>query len=487
LNQEQKKKEQVFGKYTLKKLIRNESEIIKTFAAVQRGFDRLVELRILLIPGASDSPMAKRFIEEIKVLTSVEHPSIISVLDQGIEAGKHYFTTVLHNSIRLEEYLKSRGGSLPETEFLKFAEILTDAVSLLHSEDKLHRGISTKSIFVNLDEDDGIPYIGECSAMKDIREESLTSLGLPTMGEYIPTPEGIAGTPIDKRTDVFLLCNLFYEMLAGKPALPSSREELISELRKNPSGFVTIPPLEIAAQGATKIPGIDALVMKGLDPNPENRWADAYELAEALRSVANRHQVMLFIRENATKTARMRAPKVTFQEREEKKREEKKQAILASRDMAGPAKKATNDGPSLPEIPEKWIIGGGIGIAILLILYIGTGLISTDPAPVQRTARVSPREAAPENSKQLNENLLAVGEQLRKEPTSDNTFKARLDVFRNWLLGQRGMAAKVCKYTDLMKIRYRYLAMGDKTTFETLDKWILTAEELVREAPPTKN
>ena len=44
----------------------------------------------------------------------------------------------------------------------------------------------------------------------------MTSLGLPTLGEYVPTPEGIAGKPIDKRTDVYLLCNLFYEMLAGK-------------------------------------------------------------------------------------------------------------------------------------------------------------------------------------------------------------------------------------------------------------------------------
>ena len=440
----------------------------------------MVEIRILAITGKSDSPIAQRFLQELKVLSSIDHPSIISVLDQGIVCEKHYFTTPANNNVRLEDYLKSRGGSLPETEFLKFAEILTDAISLLHSEDKLHRGISTKSVFVNLDKEGGLPYIGECSSMRDIREESLTSLGLPTLGEYIPTPEGIAGTPIDKRTDVYLLCNLFYKMLSGKSGLPSSREELITELQKNSNGFVTIPPLEIATKGTKEIPGIDDLVMKGLDPDPENRYADAYELAEALRSVAKRHEVMLFVRESAVKTVRLQAPKVTFQEREERKREKKKKAIKASRKAeASGAKISTRQ---LPQIPEKLIAGGGAFIAIILMLYIGAGFISTDPVPVRKNARTIQQKEPQVNSKQLNTDLISVIEKIKTEPTSDSTFKGRLKVFRLWLLGQKAASTKICKYTDLMKLRYRYLAMGDKKTFDKLDQWILSAEEQILSA-----
>ena len=131
---------------------------LKPLPQFQQGFDRPVEIRILAIGGDGKSPMGKRFIEELKVLASVDHPSIISVLDQGIVGGNHYFTTAYHNSTRLEDYLALRGGSLPEEEFLKCAEILTDAIAVLHGEDKLHRGISNKSIFVNLDLDGGTPY-----------------------------------------------------------------------------------------------------------------------------------------------------------------------------------------------------------------------------------------------------------------------------------------------------------------------------------------
>ena len=480
-NTSQSKKEQVFGKYILKKLIRNEAECIKSFVAIQQGFDRLVEIRILAIPGASDSPMAKRFVEELKVLSSIDHPSIISVFDQGIISGKHYFTTTLHNSLRLDDYLKTKGGSLSENNFLKFAEILTDAISILHEDGKLHRGISTKSIFVNLDKDNGTPYIGECSAMKDIREESLTSIGLPTLGEYVPTPEGIGNLPIDKRTDVFLLSNLFYEMLAGKPALPKTRKELGRAIRKNPGGFISIPTLENARGGHKKITGIDELVMKGLDTNPDNRYKDASELAEALRKVAKRHKVELFVRKNAKKTSKT----PTGRNATIARKNVQKITTGAALDLTD-TNKTQNTSPPDTNGSEKWIIGGALAITIILLLYIGAGFIDVlrinTPTPENKANSIARQEKS-QNIKEISHKLLTLTKQIVATPTSDDDFTSRMSIFLTCLNADEDKFRSICTANDINILEDYYIKTGDKRALTQLDKWIHSANLLVKKNP----
>ena len=438
------------------------------------GLEREVEIRILAIKGGPESPLAVRFVEELKVLARLDHPSIISVMDQGVAENKRYFTTPLNKSKRLSDYLTDRGGSLPSDDFLKFAETLTDAVAMIHNEGKLHRGISSSSVYVDLDK--GEPFIGECSAMKEIREESLTSLGLPTLGEYVPTPEGIMGKMIDERTDVYLLCSLFYEMLAGEPPVTRNRDDLIAQLRKCQPNFIPIKPLTIAAKGGRDIKGIDELVMRGLEADPTKRYSCAVELAEELRKVATRHEVQLFVREKAAQTMKSRTPKEPVQQKKKKKR-----GSSTDRAEKGAAKEGSKKGSALfSDISDTHVIAGGGVIALFLLIIVSASFFGADnepPTPSQKP-RPTTRTASTEEA---DAGLLALFEATRAKPTDAQNFKKRVDVFRNWLVSKSGANKKVCRYTDLMKLRYRYLAMGDTKTFPQLDKWIATAADRVKE------
>ena len=460
-----------FGRYALLKKLRAEGDYIQCFKAHQIGLEREVEIRILAIKGGPESPLAVRFVEELKVLARLDHPSILAVMDQGVAEKKRYFTTPLHNAKRLSAYLKDRGGSLPSDDFLKFAETLTDAVAMIHNEEKLHRGISSTSIYVNLDKVE--PYIGECSAMKEIREESLTSLGLPTLGEYVPTPEGILGKPIDERTDVYLLCSLFYEMLAGETPVTQNRDELITQLRKCQPNFVPIKPLMIAAKGGRDIKGIDELVMRGLEADPEKRYSCAAELADELRKVATRHEVQLFVREKAAQTVKNRVPKEPVQKK-------KKRRSATEGKKAASARASDSGGGLLGDLSDTHVIAGGAAVALCLLVIVFASFFGGTDTPPPPTKRIGPTKSSSSNEK-ADAKLLALFEATKSKPTDSSNFKKRIDVFRSWLVSKSGANKKVCRYTDLMKLRYRYLAMGDAKTFPQLDKWIATAAFRIKE------
>mgnify|MGYP001553299816 CR=1 FL=1 len=470
-----KKKHLKFGRYALLKKLRAEGDYIQCFQAHQIGLEREVEIRILAIKGGPESPLAVRFVEELKVLARLDHPSILAVMDQGVAENKRYFTTPLHNTKRLSTYLTERGGSLPSEDFLKFAETLTDAVAMIHNEGKLHRGISSSSVYVNMDK--GEPYIGECSAMKEIREESLTSLGLPTLGEYVPTPEGIMGKTIDERTDVYLLCSLFYEMLAGEPPVTRNRDELITQLRKCQPNFVPIKPLTIAAKGGRDIKGIDELVMRGLEADPSKRYSCAVELAEELRKVATRHEVQLFVREKAAQTMKLRAPKEPVQ----KKKKRRKSTAQGTQKVA--TKSGGKSAALFGDLSDTHVIAGGGVIALVLLVIVGASFFGAEPPPTKPTRPTRPTSSSA-STEEADAKLLALFKATRAKPTDASNFKKRVNVFRNWVVSKSGANKKVCRYTDLMKLRYRYLAMGDTKTFAQLDKWIAAAADRINEGGP---
>jgi len=463
-----------FGNYALLQKLRSEGDYIQCFRAVQAGLERDVEIRILAIKGGPESPLAVRFVEELKVLSRLDHPSILPVLDQGVVDGKRYFTTTLHNSKRLSDYLQDRGGTLPSDDFLAFAETLTDAIALIHDEGKLHRGISSTSIYV--DQEAQSPYIGECSAMKEIREESLTSLGLPTLGEYVPTPEGLRGQPIDERTDIYLLCSIFYEMLSGEPPVTRNRDELIVQLRKHQPNFVPIKPLTMSTVGAREIRGIDTLVMKGLAADPAARFQTAAELRDDLRKVATRHEVKLFVREKAAQTMKVK----TSSDDGERLPGRRRRMPTATEHVP-----PTTAGGLFGHVSDRQIVVGGSLTALVLLCLIVYGLFGgTDVVDERPVTHTLPTTTAAVGDGAAASNLAALAEQIRQSPTTADSFKERVETFRAWVVSPGGANNKICRYTDLMKLRYRYLAMGDTKAFEQLDVWVTAAAETLRPAGP---
>jgi len=278
-----------FGKYLLYRHLRSEGVCIESFAARRGDTGDELEIRILKPPVAKDSPLLKRFVHELRMLARLRHPAIIRVLEAGVTDGRCFFTTPLRANIRLAEFLERRGSPLPPTDVLKCAEILTDAVALMHRANLVHRTLSPTSVHVDLGRK--FPYIAECSAIRDIQTFSLTAEGYPSLATTAETPEGIAGRPLDERSDVFLLCAIFYRMLTLRPPFDDGTN--VFAAFRGETDVPPIAPLSLDPAGGPMVEGLARLVMKGLDVDPERRFPSALALRDALRTLARGSAIIL--------------------------------------------------------------------------------------------------------------------------------------------------------------------------------------------------
>ena len=420
----------LFGRYQLTKLLGSEGEFIKFYQAKQLGLDREVEIRIITLPGGQSSPFLQRFLLETKLLAKMDHPSIIPVLDEGTEGGKAYFTTNLREYVRMKTYLAENGGSLTATEVLGFAEILTDALQEMHNNKMLHRNISTTTVFY--DRQSRAPYFGECSVMKDIRS-SLATEGLPYLSALVPTPERLAGIKEDERTDIFLICTFFYELLTGRFPFSQKPGLLLNGLPEATPISDILGPAEINEE-------LGRAIMKGLLHDPDLRHQRAEVLADSLRDIARIRKVRLLVEERSFVRAKVsRPPSVA--------REESRGHQLA----------------------PFYILAA--------LLFVMTLWSFFPQSPVKKPP---PQKVVTENCfVDKDGEILRLYEEVQEEKTSKANFDKRMMVFRRWFMKNSGRGKPICRYVEITRLQKLSAKGDDQAACQQLDLWIKKARERI--------
>ena len=418
----------LFGRYQLTKLLGSEGEFIKFYQAKQLGLDREVEIRILSLPGGQSSPFLQRFLLETKLLAQMDHPSIIPVLDEGTEGGKAYFTTTLREYVRMKTYLAENGGSLTATEVLGFAEILTDALQEMHNNKMLHRNISTTTVFY--DRQGRAPYFGECTVMKDIRS-SLATEGLPYLSALVPTPERLAGIKEDERTDIFLICTFFYELLTGRFPFPQNKGLLLHGLPEATPIRDLLGPEEINEE-------LGRAIMKGLLHDPDLRHQSAEVLADSLRDIARIRKVRLLVEERSFVRAKVsRAPSVA--------REESRGHQLAPFYL----------------------------LAALLIMMTLWSIFPQSNVKKRQPSKVVTKNIVVDEDQEI----LSLFKAVQDEKTTKADFAERMKVFRRWFMKNSQRGKPICRYVEITRLQNRMDKGHDQAACQQLDLWIKKARE----------
>lgn len=445
-----------FGRYEVLGSLRSDGPFVETFLASQTGLDRKVELRVLKIPGGEGGPLFERFMREVRILATVDHPGVIPVLDVGVVGGHAYFTTTHRESVTLERYRMDHGGRLAEAQVIAFAETLADALARLHGEGLVLRCLSPRSILVDPTEE--TPYLGDCSAIKDVRDQSCASVGMPRIDELLPTPELLTGRQPDARTDVFLLGAVLYELLSGTPAVPVPADgDVMTFLREARAGFPQPPPLDRLLAGPGPVRGFHALVMRCIALSPEERPESATVLADELRSLAEQARVRLIIRHDADRSRQVSLPPPTKAPQPQRRK-------AAAAQAPKPAW----------SVPPAAILGGGLLLLLLaaLVSFGGSGggaLPTPAPTPTRGTGSTSASGIA-------SADLVALAGEVRARPTDRSTFLDRSERLRRWLATGPGTSAP-CTYSQLMELRFRFTTTAGDETAAKLDGWILEAGE----------
>ena len=273
------------------------------YAAEDTRLGRKVALKILRPEQAQDDTFRARFKREAEAVASLNNPAIVAVYDTGSynpsqDGGESdssdegtaipYIVMEYVEGHTLRSIL-SRGGHLPVRDALGYSEQLLGALQYSHSMGIIHRDIKPANIMVleRTSEDIAKGQPGQIKVMdfgisRAIEEagEALTKANVVMGSARYMSPEQVSGKDVDARSDLYSAACVIYEMIAGRsPFDAESNVDLaakhLSDTPEPPSKFT---PLEVPA-------GLDAVILKGLAKNPDERYQSAAEFAQALVSV----------------------------------------------------------------------------------------------------------------------------------------------------------------------------------------------------------
>jgi serine/threonine protein kinase len=254
------------------------------FRAADRVSQESVALKVLH-PELSHSIGAERFIREVRVLSSLRHPNIIPLLESGMAGDLPYYVMPLIQGQTLRARLQ-REPQLPVDVALSIARDVAAALDAAHAQDVLHRDIKPLNILLDGDRalvaDFGISRAIE-SAGGDTLTESGTMLGTPG---YM-SPEQVSGdAPIDRRSDVYSLACVVFEMLAGEPPYTGSQPRSILAKQL----WAPVPDVRVI-RGSLSV-ATSAVLLRALAKDAADRFESASgflaELSASLKETAPR-------------------------------------------------------------------------------------------------------------------------------------------------------------------------------------------------------
>jgi len=239
---------------------------------------REVAVKVLPADIQGDGDRLRRFEQEARAASALNHPNILTVFDTGSQDGTVYLVTELLEGETLRERLA--GGALPARKSTEIAIQVARGLAAAHERGIVHRDIKPENLFLTRDGRVKILDFGLARLQPSNLAEAPTILTGTEPGVVLGTvgymaPEQVRGQPADHRADLFALGAVLYEMLAGRRAFQkdSAAETMTAILREEP------PELAVP-------PGLDRVVRHCLEKEPRHRFQSASDLAFGLESLS---------------------------------------------------------------------------------------------------------------------------------------------------------------------------------------------------------
>jgi protein kinase-like protein len=252
------------------------------FAMVYAGFDpqlkRDVAVKVLRPELAAVPAMRERFRREAEAVARLRHPHVIPIYAVGEADGIAWYVMPLVSGESLRARL-DREGRLPATEARRILREAADALATAHRAGIIHRDIKPDNILLDgADRRVLLTDFGIAKALGPAPEppEGLTATGVVIGTPQYMSPEQASGEPVDARSDIYSLGVVAYQMLTGQ--LPFAAATVAALLVKQ---MVEEAP-SIMRQRPDCPGDLAAAVSRCLAKAPEQRWASADGLAQAL-------------------------------------------------------------------------------------------------------------------------------------------------------------------------------------------------------------
>lgn len=256
------------GRYLLEQLI-GTGGMANVYKATDLLVQRTVAVKILREEFMTNEDLVRRFKNESKAISLLNHPNIVKVYDVSVSDKIQYIVMELLDGINLKEYIDQRREKLTWKETLHFITQILSAISHAHERGIVHRDLKPQNIMLL---QDGSIKVMDFGIARFSRSESRTLTDKAMGSVHYISPEQAKGDVTDLRADIYSIGVMMYEMLTAR--LPFESDSAVSVAIKQISDEA-VPPRRIRPE----IPeGLEAITMKAMRKEPADRYQSAAEM-----------------------------------------------------------------------------------------------------------------------------------------------------------------------------------------------------------------
>ena len=276
----------IAGRYEVGNLI-GRGGMADVYEGVDTRLGRTVAIKLLKSDLANDPAFEARFRQEAQASARMGHPTIVRIYDAGEEittdeyGNQHKYPFIVMEYVKgklLRDLLHER--RLTRQEAIEWTSGVLTALEFSHRAGVIHRDIKSANIMITDAGQVKVMDFGIARAISDSSATMAHTSGIVGTAQYF-SPEQAKGEQVDARTDLYSTGVLLYEMLCGRP--PFKGESAVSVAYQHVSEAV-IPPSQF---DSSITPELDAVVLRGLAKDREERFQTAEEFREHLIAAAN--------------------------------------------------------------------------------------------------------------------------------------------------------------------------------------------------------
>ena len=272
--------ERYIGKYRVKGEL-GRGGMGAVFLAEQPGLGREVAIKELI--QSADPTALKRFLQEAQVMARTSHPNLVQVHDMELQGNVNYLVMEFIRGRSLRDWMNQ--AQIPPPQVFAVMHGVLQALDYAHRHAIVHRDMKPENVLIS-DEgmvkvaDFGIARLMDDTGIGGTATKTGTTVGTP---QYM-SPEQVASSKVDGRSDLYSAGIMFYELVVGQPPFTASEADGPFTLMAK---HVQAPPKPPSVFRPGLNPELEQVILKSLSKRPEDRYQSGQEFDEAMSKVAD--------------------------------------------------------------------------------------------------------------------------------------------------------------------------------------------------------